>query len=99
MNLADESRPGGGGFLFGRRSVLGPGETPGATRRSSLTIASGEFHGTAEAHAPMSAFRAWFYSVVALLGLVLAVQHLGVDVAGATATVVHGVERILNQPL
>jgi len=47
----------------------------------------------------MSAFRAWFYSVVALLGLVLAVQHLGVDVAGATATVVHGVERILNQPL
>ncbi len=47
----------------------------------------------------MSAIRAWSYSVLLLLGLVLAVQHLGVDVVGAMQAVVHGVERFVNTPL
>jgi hypothetical protein len=47
----------------------------------------------------MSAVKAWLFSVIGVLALVLAVQHLGVDVVGGMQTVVHGVEHFLNQPL
>jgi len=47
----------------------------------------------------MSAMKAWFFSIVALLGFVLAIHQLGIDVAGSMRAVVHGVERFLDQPL
>jgi len=47
----------------------------------------------------MSAMKAWFFSVIGVLALVLAVQHLGVNVVGAMQSAVHGVEHFLNQPL
>ena len=47
----------------------------------------------------MSAAMSWFASVVAVLGLVLALHHLGVDVSASVGTVVHDAELFLGQPL
>ena len=47
----------------------------------------------------MSAVRAWAYSVVAVLGLVLALNHLGVDLTGTMVSVAHGTLHFLNQPI
>jgi hypothetical protein len=47
----------------------------------------------------MSAMRSWFVTVVAVLGLVLVLHHLGVDVTGAIGSAVHGAEQILGRPL
>jgi hypothetical protein len=47
----------------------------------------------------MSAAMSWFVSVVAVLGLVLALHHLGVDVSASVGTVVHDAELFLGQPL
>jgi hypothetical protein len=47
----------------------------------------------------MSAAMGWFVSVVAVLGLVLALHHLGVDVTSNVGAVVHDAELLLGQPL
>jgi len=41
----------------------------------------------------------WFVSVMAVLGLVLAVHQLGVDLTASLASVLRGTERFLDQPL
>ena len=41
----------------------------------------------------------WFVSVVVVLGLVLALHHLGVDISTHVGTVVHEAELFLGQPL
>ncbi len=47
----------------------------------------------------MTAMMSWFLSVVAILGLVLALNHLGVDVMSAIGSAVHGTEQFLGRPL
>jgi hypothetical protein len=47
----------------------------------------------------MSAAMSWFVSVVAVLGLVLALHHLGVDVSAHVGAAVRGAEHLLGQPL
>jgi len=47
----------------------------------------------------MSAAMSWFVSVMAVLGLVLAMQHLGVDLSASVVSVLRGTEHFLNQPL
>ena len=47
----------------------------------------------------MSAAMSWFVSVMAMLGLVLALHHLGVDLTAAVASALRGTEHFLNQPL
>jgi len=41
----------------------------------------------------------WFVSVMSVLGLVLALHHLGVDVSASVGAVVQDVEHVLGQPL
>jgi hypothetical protein len=41
----------------------------------------------------------WFATVVAGLGLVLALHHLGVDVSSNVGAVLHDAELLLGQPL
>jgi hypothetical protein len=48
---------------------------------------------------PMSAGMSWFVSVVAVLGLVLALHHLGLDVSAHVGAAVRGAEHLLGQPL
>jgi hypothetical protein len=43
--------------------------------------------------------KAWFFSVIAILGLVLALNHLGVDVTAAIGAALHSTEHFLSQPL
>jgi hypothetical protein len=47
----------------------------------------------------MSAATSWFVSVMAILGLVLALHHLGLDVTIGLGMFVHGAEHVLGQPL
>ncbi|MGI0072010.1 MAG: hypothetical protein ACRECT_08120 [Thermoplasmata archaeon] len=47
----------------------------------------------------MTAAMSWFVSVLAVLGLVLALNHLGVDVMAMVGTMLHGAEHVLNRPL
>jgi hypothetical protein len=47
----------------------------------------------------MSAATSWFVSVVAVLGLVLAMHHLGVDISSTLGSALRGTEHFLNQPL
>jgi hypothetical protein len=47
----------------------------------------------------MSAAMSWMVSVVAVLGLVLALHHLGVDVGANVGTALHEAELFLGQPL
>ena len=47
----------------------------------------------------MSAAMSWMVSVVAVLGLVLALHHLGIDVSATLGTALRGAEHILGQPL
>jgi hypothetical protein len=47
----------------------------------------------------MSAAMSWFATVVAVLGLVLALHHLGVDLSGNVGAVLHDAELFLGQPL
>lgn len=42
---------------------------------------------------------AWTVSILAILGLVIALNSLGVSVPSVLGAVVHGAERILNQSL
>ena len=41
----------------------------------------------------------WFVSVVAVLGLVLALHHLGVNVSANVGAMLHDAELLLGQPL
>lgn len=41
----------------------------------------------------------WFVTVVAVLGLVLALHHLGVNVGSNVGAVLHEAELLLGQPL
>jgi hypothetical protein len=47
----------------------------------------------------MTAMKSWFLTVVAVLGLVLVLHHLGVDVTGAIGSTVRSAEQILGRPL
>jgi anthranilate/para-aminobenzoate synthase component II len=47
----------------------------------------------------MTAMMSWFLSVLAILGLVLALHALGVDVMSTVGQVLHGTEHFLGQPL
>jgi hypothetical protein len=47
----------------------------------------------------MTAMKSWFLSVLAILGLVLILNHLGVDVTAAMGSAVHGAEHLLGRPL
>ena len=47
----------------------------------------------------MAAVTSWLLTIGAMLGLVLALHHLGVDVIPALAVVLHGAEHFLGQPL
>ncbi len=42
---------------------------------------------------------AWTVSILAVLGLVLALNQLGVNVPGALGAIVHGAEHVLNHAL
>ena len=47
----------------------------------------------------MTATMGWFVSVLMLLGLVIFLNHLGVDVPSMIGTFVHSTERLLDRPL
>jgi hypothetical protein len=47
----------------------------------------------------MTALMSWFLSVLALLGLVLTLSHLGVDVTSAIGSALHSTEHFLARPL
>ncbi len=47
----------------------------------------------------MGVVAAWFVTIVAVLGLFMALYHMGVDVAANATGVVHSVENFLNTPL
>jgi hypothetical protein len=47
----------------------------------------------------MTAAMSWFVSVMAVLGLVLALHQLGVNVGTNLGAVVQGAEHFLGQPL
>ena len=47
----------------------------------------------------MTAASSWFVLVGAVLGLVLALHHLGVDVSAHVGAVLHDAELFLGQPL
>ena len=47
----------------------------------------------------MTAMMSWFLSVLALLGLVLALNHLGVDVMATVGSVLHSTMHFLGEPL
>lgn len=47
----------------------------------------------------MTAMMSWFLSVLAVLGLVLTLNHLGVDVVSTIASVAHGTLQLLSRPL
>ena len=47
----------------------------------------------------MGAIAAWFTAVVLTLSMVVVLNQLGIDVGPSIGSVLHGVERFLNQPL
>jgi hypothetical protein len=47
----------------------------------------------------MSAAMSWFVSVGAVLGLVLALHHLGLDLSSNVGAVLHDAELLLGRPL
>lgn len=47
----------------------------------------------------MTAAMSWFLVVLGVLGLVLTLNHLGVDVMASIGSVLHGTEQFLGRPL
>ncbi len=47
----------------------------------------------------MTTFTAWLVAILAVICLLLALDHMGVDVAGSISSGVRAVERVLNHPL
>ena len=47
----------------------------------------------------MGAMMSWFVSVLAVLGLVLALHHLGIDVSATLGTALRSTVHVLGQPL
>jgi hypothetical protein len=47
----------------------------------------------------MSAAKSWFVSVLAVLGLVLALHGLGLDLTASLGSALHGAEHFLGTPL
>lgn len=47
----------------------------------------------------MTAISSWALSVLGVLGLVLALHHLGVDVTADLGAILRGTEHFLGQPL
>ncbi len=47
----------------------------------------------------MSAASGWFVSVVALLGLVVALHQLGIDVSYALGVALNGIVHLMGKPL
>jgi hypothetical protein len=47
----------------------------------------------------MDAMKSWFLSVLAVVGLVLALHHMGMDVSTSLGSTLRSMEHFLNQPL
>ena len=47
----------------------------------------------------MSAWTGWFVSLIGVLGLVLALNHLGVNVSATLIDTMRSTEHLLGQPL
>jgi hypothetical protein len=47
----------------------------------------------------MTVMMSWFLSVLAVLALVLTLNHLGVDIMATIGSVVHGTLQVLGRPL
>jgi hypothetical protein len=47
----------------------------------------------------MTAVMSWFVTVVIVLGLVFALNHLGVDVGAVIGSALHSAEHFLSEPL
>lgn len=47
----------------------------------------------------MTTFTAWLLAIIAVIALLLALDHLGVDIAGGISSGVRAVEQVLNHPL
>ena len=47
----------------------------------------------------MSAATSWFTTFLAVLGLVLALHHLGVDISGSVGAIMRDAELFLGQPV
>ena len=47
----------------------------------------------------MSAWMSWFVALVGVLGLVVALHHLGVDLSATLGTALRSTEHFLGQPL
>jgi len=47
----------------------------------------------------MTAVMSWFVSVMALLGLVVALHYLGVDIMSTVGSVLHSTAHLLGEPL
>ncbi|HTZ62310.1 MAG TPA: hypothetical protein VMC82_06715 [Thermoplasmata archaeon] len=47
----------------------------------------------------MTAMMSWFLVVIGVMGLVLALHHLGVDVMATIGNLLHGTEHFLGRPL
>ena len=47
----------------------------------------------------MNTMTTWFVSVMVLLGLVVALHHLGLDVTASLGAAVRNTEHVLNRPL
>ena len=60
---------------------------------------SGARRSASRAGGSMSAMRSWFLAVVAVLALVLALHHLGVDVMAEVASVMANTKQVLARPL
>jgi hypothetical protein len=104
MNLA-RPRPGPGlarasaraARAFDRRRVV-PGHDPPCQSKVRLIYRKRE-RGSPETTRTMSAMKSWFLTVIAVLGLVLVLHHLGVDVTGTISSAVHGAFQVLGRPL
>ncbi|MGI0131310.1 MAG: hypothetical protein ACREDE_06350 [Thermoplasmata archaeon] len=47
----------------------------------------------------MTAMMSWFLSVLAVLGLVVTLNHLGVDLMATVGSILHGTIHLLGRPL
>jgi hypothetical protein len=47
----------------------------------------------------MDAMKSWFLSVMGVVGLVLALHHLGMDVSASLGSTLRSIEQFVNQPL
>src|SRR5271170_6735834 len=99
MNLApvaagDARAPAFGGTSRGRRS------DPSCRWRSRFIYSSGKTGSHSRSPTVVGkTTEAWTVSILAVLGLVIALNSLGLSVPDVLGSIVHGAEHILNRPL